>query len=81
MEDAVGRETNAEGQDIARRALALWPRLDATAIRRCHGDPWRIAAVVSRRTTLPTEVIVGMLLSARITITRISVVEGETWFG
>jgi hypothetical protein len=81
MDDGVKRSTNAEGQEIARRALALWPRLNTRLIGRCRGDPWRIARVVARRTSLPTEVIVGMLLSPRITVTRISVVEGETWFG
>jgi hypothetical protein len=70
-----------EGQEIARRALALWPRLNARLVRRCHGDPWRIAKLVSRRTSLPVETIVGMLREARLTVTRISVVEGETWFG
>ena len=28
----------------------LWPRLNATLMRRCGGDPWRIARLVSRRT-------------------------------
>jgi hypothetical protein len=70
-----------EAQEMARRALALWPRLSARRIRRCDGDPWRIAKLVSQRTSLPLETIVGMLRMPRLTVTRVSLVEGETWFG
>jgi hypothetical protein len=77
-----GGTSDPEGQEIVRRALALWPRLNASVIRRCGGDPWRIAKLVSRRTSLPIETIVGMLRAAPgLTVTRISIVEGETWFG
>ena len=81
MEPTVLPEKSIEQQEMVRRALALWPRLNARLVRRCHGDPWRIAKLVSRRTSLPLETIVGMLRTPRITVTRISVVEGETWFG
>jgi hypothetical protein len=81
MNDAVSRETSVGQREMTQRALALWPRLNASLVRRCGGDPWRIARLVSRRTSLPAETIVGMLRTTRVTITRISVVEGETWFG
>lgn len=45
-----------------RRALVLWPRLDREKLRRTHGDPARIARLVARRTTLPVEKIVLMLV-------------------
>src|SRR5664280_2220546 len=35
---------------VERRAMAMWPRLDHRALRRCHGDTARIAVYVSRRT-------------------------------
>jgi hypothetical protein len=44
-----------------RRALTLWPRLDAARLARARGDPARIAMLVARRTRLPLEVIEGML--------------------
>ncbi len=81
MGEMLGGDGDTEGQEIARRALVLWPRLNATLMRRCGGDPWRIARLVSRRTSLPMETIVGMLRAPRIRVTHISVVEGETWFG
>jgi hypothetical protein len=61
---------------LARRALALWPRLDSRALRRCHEDPRRLALLISRRTSLSVETIMGMLVGAQV-----SVEEGETWFG
>ena len=71
-------EERAEGAEpiIERRALAIWPRLDRAALRRCGGDPRRIARLVSHRTTLSIEVIVGML--TRPLVTR---EELESWFG
>jgi hypothetical protein len=61
---------------IRRRALLVWPRLDAAALRRCGSDPERIADLVGRRTTLPREVIVGILMTPAV-----SEVETRTWFG
>lgn len=61
---------------LQRRALALWPRLDAPALRRCGDDPRRIARLVARRTPLSVEVIVVMLLTPSV-----SAQEAEFWFG
>jgi hypothetical protein len=47
------------------RALALWPGLDRRALLRTHGDPRRIARLVTRRTALPEESIVAMLEAIR----------------
>lgn len=58
------------------RALALWPRLDRSALRRCGNDPGRIASLISRRTSLPPESIKQILV-----MTIVSYEEGETWFG
>jgi hypothetical protein len=81
MDEMLLGDGGQEAQEIGRRALVLWPRLNARLIRRCHGDLWRIAQLVSRSTSLPVETIVGMLRAPRITVVRISLVEGETWFG
>ena len=61
---------------LDRRALALWPRLDRAALRRCRHDPARIAALISRRTTLPPECIKQVLLMPSVTDEDV-----ETWFG
>ena len=61
---------------LERRALALWPRLDRAALRRCHQDPSRIAALVSRRTSLPPDAIKQMLLMPYVSDDDVS-----TWFG
>jgi hypothetical protein len=61
---------------VERRALALWPRLDRTALRRCRGDIDRIAQLVGRRTTLPPEAIRMMLAMPEVTD-----IEVMTWFG
>jgi hypothetical protein len=64
------------GISVDRRAVALWPRIDRRALRRCHHDPQRIARLVAHRTSLSIEQIVGMLLAPTI-----SQEEAETWFG
>ncbi len=61
---------------LERRALALWPRLDRAALRRCHQDPSRIAALVSHRTLLSPEAIKEMLLMPTVSDDEVS-----TWFG
>ena len=61
---------------LAQRALVLWPRLDGRALRRCRDDPHRMALLISRRTSLSVETIMGMLVAARV-----SSEERETWFG
>ncbi len=61
---------------LERRALALWPRLDRAALRRCHSDARRIAALVARRTTMPPEAILKVL-----TMPTVADDEIGTWFG
>jgi hypothetical protein len=61
---------------MERRALTLWPRLDPEAVRRCAGDPLRIAGLVSLWTSLSIDVIVWMLTRPLVTPREI-----ETWFG
>ncbi len=45
-----------------RRALLIWPGLDRARLRRTHGDPWKIARLVGRRSSLPTESILTLLM-------------------
>jgi hypothetical protein len=71
-----GSAESTGGPFLYRRALALWPRLDARALRRCGHDPRRVAALVSRRTSLPLETIMVLL-----TAPRVSRDEVATWFG
>jgi hypothetical protein len=61
---------------LERRALALWPRLDRAALRRCRQDPERISALVARRTAMPQEAIRSLL-----TMPPISEDDARTWFG
>jgi hypothetical protein len=61
---------------LERRALALWPRLDRAALRRCRQDPARIAALISRRTALSPEAIKQVLLMPTVSDEDVS-----TWFG
>ena len=44
------------------RALALWPGLDRGRLGRTHGDPRKVARLVARRTVLPEESILSLLL-------------------
>jgi hypothetical protein len=69
-------QPDATADAIRRRALLVWPRLDTAALRRCGGDPERVAALVARRSSLPLEAIVGILTSPDV-----SEVETRTWFG
>ena len=59
-----------------RRALALWPRLDRAALRRCNQDQERIATLVARRTAMPREAIKSVL-----TMSSVTEDETRTWFG
>jgi hypothetical protein len=61
---------------LEERAIALWPRLDRRKVRRCGGDARCIVRVVSRRTTLPADVIWRILLLPLVTED-----EGRIWFG
>ena len=63
-------------RSLIERALAIWPRLDRRALRRCACDPKRMAALISRRTRLPPEAILNMLLASPLTRA-----EAEYWFG
>ena len=67
---------SSESVALERRALALWPRLDRTALRRCRQDPARIAALISRRTALSPEAIRQVLLMPTVSDDEVS-----TWFG
>ncbi len=49
-----------------RRALLIWPGLDRARLRRTHGDPWKIARLVSHRSSLPTESILTLLMGVRV---------------
>jgi hypothetical protein len=61
---------------LDRRALALWPRLQPSALRRCGHDPRRIAALVARRTSISKEAILRLL-----TMPAVSDDDVVTWFG
>jgi hypothetical protein len=71
-----GDPTPARASEVEQRALALWPRLDRKAIRRCAGSTRCIVSVVARRTTLPSDAIRLLLL-----MPGVSRDEGSTWFG
>jgi hypothetical protein len=72
-----GGPVRSEGQGaFERRALALWPRLDRAALRRCRNDARRIAALVARRTTMPPDAILKVL-----TMPRVADDDIDTWFG
>jgi hypothetical protein len=77
VERYEGVSVRNEGQGaLERRALALWPRLDRAALRRCRNDARRIAALVARRTTMPPDAILNVL-----TMPRVADDEIDTWFG
>jgi hypothetical protein len=60
----------------SQRALSIWPRLDRRALSRCACDPQRIATIVARRTSLPIEAILSLIVGPTA-----SPLEVETWFG
>jgi hypothetical protein len=71
------RESSPEWTSrLEERALALWPRLDCKAVRRCAGDAQCVVRVISRRTALPADAILSLLLMPFVTQD-----EGATWFG
>lgn len=76
MDEHERKDRAHDGAAIDKRALALWPRLDAKALRRCGHDPRRIAMLVARRTSLSAEAIRSMLA-----MPSVSDDEGATWFG
>ena len=71
-----GDPTPARVSGLEQRALLLWPGLDRRSIRRCADDAHCIVRVVSRRTALPAEAILRLLL-----LPSVSQDEGTTWFG
>ena len=52
---------SSEGPDYGIRALALWPRLNVHRLARIRHDRDRVAALVSRRTTLSYVAILELL--------------------
>jgi hypothetical protein len=65
-----------DAEVIRRRALATWPRLDPSALRRCGNDIECVASLVERRSALPRESILGILA-----MPAVSEDERATWFG
>ncbi len=70
------REAPETRRHVEQRAMVLWPRLDRVALRRCDGDPDRIAELVARRTSLPPESIRSLLLMRPMADAEIG-----RWFG
>jgi hypothetical protein len=58
------------------RALSIWPRLDRRALSRCACDPRRIARVVARRTSMPFESILSLIMGPVV-----PAVDIQMWFG
>jgi hypothetical protein len=52
---------SCDGPDYSIRAMALWPRLDVHRLARIRHDRNRVAALVSRRTTLSYVAILELL--------------------
>jgi hypothetical protein len=50
-----------DAPDYGARALVLWPRLDIQRLARIRHDRHRVAALVSRRTTLSYVAILQLL--------------------
>jgi len=47
--------------DYARRALAIWPGIDRSRLRRAHNDPARIGRLVATNTSVSMETILVLL--------------------
>jgi len=58
---SIGPTFTPDAVDARRRALALWPRLDAAKLARTCGEPDRVARLIERRTSLSREAIVRLL--------------------
>lgn len=61
MTMATGPGRPATGLTYTARALALWPRLDPSRLRRAKDDPLRIARLVEGRTKSSREEILALL--------------------
>jgi hypothetical protein len=72
----AGRWVDGRSLSLSEKALILWPRLDRQKLGRCRGDPRRMVALISRRTSLPRSAILAMLLG-----TAVDEAEIEIWFG
>jgi hypothetical protein len=68
--------TSAERCAIDRRALVRWPGLDRHALSRCRHDPDRIARLVARCSSLPSEAIRALL-----GMPLVSAEDSGAWFG
>ncbi len=76
VQTRAGDWFDARSLSLSEKALTLWPRLDRRKLSRCRGDPRRMVALISRRTSLPRSAILAMLLG-----TAVDEAEIETWFG
>jgi hypothetical protein len=56
-------EVTPEAEALYRRATILWPGLDRRQLTRTKGDPRRVARLIARRTALPEESILILLLA------------------
>lgn len=54
--------TTPSASTYQHRALMIWPGIDRSRLRRTQGDPWKIARLVARRTSLSTESILTLLM-------------------
>jgi hypothetical protein len=59
---ALAQERPESADRIEQRAMMMWPRLNHKAVRRCCGDPARIAALIAHRTTMTREEIEAMIV-------------------
>jgi hypothetical protein len=59
---------NDPAPDYCSRALALWPRLNRGNLARVRHDPGRVAALISRRTTLPYGAILQLLGASSVDV-------------
>ena len=48
--------------EVSQRALRIWPGLDVRSLSGCGCDPGRIASFIALETSLPIEVITGILV-------------------
>ena len=55
------RPSSDTHMDYARRALAIWPGIDRSRLRRARNDPARIGRLVATNTSVPLETILILL--------------------
>lgn len=61
--DNRGALVTPEAEALYRRATILWPGLDRRQLTKTKGDPRRVARLIARRTSLPEESILVLLLA------------------